>query len=110
MELSGVLNVIAVSLAKLGNDIHLLGRAPGLSELDRAASGLSSSIMPGKTNPTRSGGADDTVAAQVMGNHVTVTITSTGHLELNVFDLGLMIQNVLHSCALLAIPQSVSAA
>jgi fumarate hydratase, class II len=41
------------------------------------------------------------VAAQVMGNHVAVTIGgSNGHLELNVFK-PLIIQNVLHSINLL---------
>ena len=75
VELSGVLNVVAVSLTKLGNDIRLLGSGPraGISELIVPADGLSSSIMPGKTNPTQCE-ALTMVAAQVMGNHVTVTI------------------------------------
>ena len=75
VELSGVLNVFAVSLTKLGNDIRLLGSGPraGISELVVPADGLSSSIMPGKTNPTQCE-ALTMVAAQVMGNHVTVTI------------------------------------
>jgi fumarate hydratase class II len=103
VELSGVLNVIAVSLTKLGNDIRLLGSGPraGISEMIVPADGLSSSIMPGKTNPTQCE-ALTMVAAQVMGNHVTVTIAGAqGHLELNVFK-PVIIQNVLQSCRILA--------
>jgi fumarate hydratase class II len=103
VELSGVLNTIAVSLSKLGNDIRLLGSGPraGIGELVIPADGLSSSIMPGKTNPTQSE-ALTMVCAQVMGNHVAVTIGATqGFLELNVFK-PLIIHNVLHSAGLLA--------
>ncbi|MBU8538800.1 class II fumarate hydratase [Falsiroseomonas tokyonensis] len=103
VELSGVLNTIAVSLNKIGNDVRLLGSGPraGLSELVIPADGLSSSIMPGKTNPTQSE-ALTMVAAQVMGNHVAVTIGGAqGHLELNVFK-PLIIHNVLQSIGLLA--------
>jgi len=103
VELSGVLNVLAVSLTKLGNDVRLLGSGPrsGLSELIVPADGLSSSIMPGKTNPTQSE-ALTMVCAQVMGNHVAVTVgAAQSFLELNVFK-PLIIQNVLGSAALLA--------
>lgn len=103
VELSGVLNVLAVSLNKLGNDIRLLGSGPrsGLSELVIPADGLSSSIMPGKTNPTQSE-ALTMVCAQVMGNHVAVTVgAAQSFLELNVFK-PLIIHNVLQSAALLA--------
>jgi fumarate hydratase class II len=103
VELSGVLNVIAVSAGKIGNDLRLLGSGPraGIAELIVPADGLASSIMPGKTNPTQCE-ALTMVAAQVMGNHVTVTIAGAqGHLELNVFK-PVIIQNVLQSCRLLA--------
>jgi fumarate hydratase, class II len=103
VELSGVLNVLAVSLTKLGNDIRLLGSGPraGISELVVPADGLSSSIMPGKTNPTQCE-ALTMVAAQVMGNHVTITIAAAqSFLELNVFK-PVIIFNVLQSCQLLA--------
>ncbi len=102
VELSGVLNVIAVSLTKLGNDIRLLGSGPraGLAELVIPADGLSSSIMPGKTNPTQCE-ALTMVCAQVMGNNVAVTIgAAQSFLELNVFK-PLIIHNVLHSARLL---------
>jgi fumarate hydratase, class II len=103
VELSGTLNVIAVSFTKLGNDIRLLGSGPraGLAELVVPADGLSSSIMPGKTNPTQCE-ALTMVAAQVMGNHVSVTMAGAqSFLELNVFK-PVIIYNVLQSCGLLA--------
>lgn len=103
VELSGVLNTLAVSLNKIANDIRLLGSGPrsGFSELFIPADGLSSSIMPGKTNPTQSE-AMTMVAAQVMGNHVTITVGGAqGHLELNVFK-PVIINATLQSVALLA--------
>ena len=103
VELSGVLNTVAVSLHKLGNDIRLLGSGPraGIAELVIPADGLSSSIMPGKTNPTQSE-ALTMVCVQVMGNHVAVTIgAAQSFLELNVFK-PLIIHNVLTSADLLA--------
>jgi fumarate hydratase class II len=103
VELSGVLNVIAVSVNKLGNDIRLLGSGPraGIAELIVPADGLSSSIMPGKTNPTQCE-ALTMVAAQVMGNHLTITVAGAqSFLELNVFK-PVIIFNLLQSCRLLA--------
>ncbi len=102
VELSGMLNTIAVSLNKLGNDIRLLGSGPraGLAELIIPEDGLSSSIMPGKTNPTQSE-ALTMICAQVMGNHVAVTVgAAQSFLELNVFK-PLIIHNVLQSLRLL---------
>ena len=65
------------------------------------ADGLSSSIMPGKTNPTQSE-ALTMVCAQVMGDHTTVTVAGAqGHLELNVFK-PVIIHAVLRSAGLLA--------
>jgi fumarate hydratase class II len=103
VDLSGVLNVIAVSLMKIANDIRLLGSGPrcGLGELSLPENEPGSSIMPGKVNPTQSE-AMTMVAAQVMGNHTTVTIAgSNGHFELNVFK-PVIIFNVLQSIRLLA--------
>ena len=60
-----------------------------------------SSIMPGKVNPTQAE-AMTMVCAQVIGNHVTVTVAGMqGHLELNVFK-PVIIYNVLQSIRLLA--------
>jgi fumarate hydratase, class II len=103
VELSGALNVLAVSLTKIANDIRLLGSGPrcGLGELRLPENEPGSSIMPGKVNPTQCE-AMTMVCAQVMGNHVTVTISgATGHLELNVFK-PVISYDVLQSIRLLA--------
>jgi len=103
VELSGALNVIAVSLSKIANDIRLLGSGPrcGLGELVLPENEPGSSIMPGKVNPTQCESLT-MVAAQVMGNHVAVTIGGLqGHMELNVFK-PMMGAAVLRSIDLLA--------
>jgi fumarate hydratase class II len=103
VELSGVLNTIAVSLTKIANDVRLLGSGPrcGLGELKLPENEPGSSIMPGKVNPTQAEMLT-MVAAQVMGNHVAVTVGGLqGHLELNVFK-PLMGANVLRSIDLLS--------
>jgi fumarate hydratase class II len=103
VELSGVLNTIAVALTKIANDIRLLGSGPrcGLGELKLPENEPGSSIMPGKVNPTQCEMLT-MVAAQVMGNHVAVTIGGMqGHLELNVFK-PLIGANVIRSINLLA--------
>ena len=103
VELSGVLNTIAVSLSKIANDIRLLGSGPrcGLGELKLPENEPGSSIMPGKVNPTQCEMLT-MVAAQVMGNHVAVTVGGLqGHLELNVFK-PLIGANVIRSIDLLA--------
>jgi fumarate hydratase class II len=87
VELSGALNVVAVSLTKIANDLRLLGSGPrsGLGELELPANEPGSSIMPGKVNPTQAEMLT-MVCAQVMGNHTAVTVGGLqGHLELNVF-------------------------
>ena len=104
VELSGVLNVIAVALTKIANDIRLLGSGPrcGLGELKLPENEPGSSIMPGKVNPTQAEMLT-MVAAQVMGNHVAVTVGGLqGHLELNVFK-PLIGANVIRSINLLAV-------
>jgi fumarate hydratase class II len=103
VEASGALNTIAVSLMKIANDIRFLGSGPrcGLGELNLPENEPGSSIMPGKVNPTQSE-ALTMVCAQVMGNHVAVSIGgSNGHFELNVFK-PVIIYNVLQSIKLLA--------
>ncbi|HEX2112873.1 MAG TPA: lyase family protein, partial [Alphaproteobacteria bacterium] len=85
----------------IGNDIRLLGSGPrcGLGELHLPENEPGSSIMPGKVNPTQAE-ALTMVAAQVMGNHVTITVAgASGHLELNVFK-PVMIYNLLQSIRL----------
>ncbi len=103
VELSGTLNTIAVSLMKIANDIRLLSSGPrcGIGEITLPENEPGSSIMPGKVNPTQCE-AITMVCAQVMGNHVAVTISgSNGHFELNVFK-PVIIYNVLQSIRLLA--------
>ncbi len=103
VEFSGTLNTIAVSMMKIANDIRLLGSGPrcGIGELSLPANEPGSSIMPGKVNPTQCESMT-MVCAQVMGNHIAVTVGgSNGHFELNVFK-PLIIQNVIHSINLLS--------
>ncbi|MBF0306238.1 MAG: class II fumarate hydratase [Alphaproteobacteria bacterium] len=103
VELSGVLNTIAVSLTKIANDLRLLGSGPrcGLGELRLPENEPGSSIMPGKVNPTQAE-AMTMVCAQVMGNHVAVTIGGAGgHLQLNAYK-PLIAFGVLNSIRLLA--------
>ena len=103
VELSGVLNVIATACTKIANDIRLLGSGPrcGLGELKLPENEPGSSIMPGKVNPTQAEMLT-MVAAQVVGNHVAVTIGGMqGHLELNVFK-PMIAANVIRSINLLA--------
>jgi fumarate hydratase class II len=103
VELSGALNVVAVSLTKIANDIRLLGSGPrcGFGEIRLPENEPGSSIMPGKVNPTQCE-ALTMVCAQVMGNQVTVTIAgANGHFELNVYK-PVIIYNVLQSIRLLA--------
>lgn len=104
VELSGTLNVLAVSMMKIANDIRWLSSGPrcGLGEIFLPENEPGSSIMPGKVNPTQAE-AMTMVACQVMGNHTAVTIAgSQGHFELrNVFK-PVIIANVLQSIRLLA--------
>ncbi|HEV2264381.1 MAG TPA: class II fumarate hydratase [Stellaceae bacterium] len=102
VELSGALNVIAVSLMKIANDIRLMGSGPrcGLGELHLPENEPGSSIMPGKVNPTQCE-AVTMVAAQVMGNHVAISVAgSQGNFELNVFK-PVIIYNLLQSIRLI---------
>jgi fumarate hydratase class II len=103
VEASGALNTLAASFMKMGNDIRLMGSGPrcGLGELHLPENEPGSSIMPGKVNPTQVE-ALTMVAAQVIGNHVTVTVAgSQGQFELNVFK-PVIIYDLLQSIRLLA--------
>ncbi|MGI9318471.1 MAG: class II fumarate hydratase [bacterium] len=103
VELSGILNTIAVSLNKIANDIRLLGSGPrsGIGELSLPENEPGSSIMPGKVNPTQCE-ALTMVCAQVMGNHTTVSIAGAqGHFELNVFK-PVIVFNILQSMRLIS--------
>ena len=102
VETHGALKQIAVSLMKIGNDIRLLASGPrsGIGEIHIPDNEPGSSIMPGKVNPTQNE-ALTMVAAQVMGNDVTITVGgSNGHYELNVFK-PVMAANFLQSARLI---------
>ncbi|MBK6615321.1 class II fumarate hydratase [Ottowia sp.] len=103
VEVSGALNVLATSLLKIANDLRWLGSGPrcGLGELKIPDDGLTSSIMPGKRNPTI---AEVLAQAcmQAMGNHVTITLANaSGNFELNVAK-PVLIANLLQSIRVLA--------
>jgi len=100
---SGALNTVAASLMKIANDIRLMNSGPrcGLGEVALPAVQPGSSIMPGKVNPVICESVVQ-VGAQVMGNHVAVTLgTQWGQLDLNTM-LPLMARNLLESVRLLA--------
>ena len=83
--------------------MRLLASGPrsGFGELSIPENEPGSSIMPGKVNPTQCESLT-MLAAQVMGNHVAVTIGGLqGHMELNVFK-PLIGANVLRSIDILA--------
>lgn len=99
----GALNTVAVSLTKIVNDLRLLASGPraGLAEITLPAIQPGSSIMPGKVNPVIPE-AVTMAAAQVMGNHTTITMGGLGsHFELNVM-MPIMAYAFLQSSSLLA--------
>lgn len=101
--MSGALNMVAVALMKIANDIRWLSSGPrgGLCEISIAENEPGSSIMPGKVNPTQSEAAT-MVCCQVMGNHVAISVAcSQGNFELNVFKPVIM-KNLINSIELLS--------
>jgi fumarate hydratase class II len=76
VEISGALKTLAVSLVKIANDIRWLASGPrcGLGEINLPSLQPGSSIMPGKVNPVIPEAVIQ-VAAQVMGNDTTITLT-----------------------------------
>ena len=102
VEVSGAFNTLAASLNKIANDVRLLGSGPrcGLGELSLPPNEPGSSIMPGKVNPTQCE-ALTMVCAQVMGNHVAISVGGMqGHFELNVYK-PVMVANLLDSARLI---------
>ena len=75
VEMSGQLRVLAVSLTKIANDLRWMNSGPlaGIGEIELPALQPGSSIMPGKVNPVIPE-AVAMVAAQVIGNDVTITM------------------------------------
>jgi len=86
VEASGQLKTIAVSLAKIANDIRLLGSGPrcGLGEIKLPAVQPGSSIMPGKVNPVVAESMIQ-VCLWVIGADLSVTLGGLqSFFELNV--------------------------
>ena len=103
MYAHGALNAAAVALTRIANDLRLMASGPraGLAEITLPAIQPGSSIMPGKVNPVVPE-AVTMVAAQVMGNHTTVTVAGMGSLlELNVM-MPVTAHALLESIALLS--------
>ncbi|NJD09635.1 MAG: class II fumarate hydratase [Gemmatimonadetes bacterium] len=99
----GALQTLAVSLSKIANDLRWLASGPraGLAEIVLPAVQPGSSIMPGKVNPVIPE-AVLMVAAQVIGNHTTITLGGLGsYFELNVM-MPLMAYTLDQSIMLLA--------
>lgn len=99
----GALKALAADLMKIANDIRHLASGPrlGLGEIRIPENEPGSSIMPGKVNPTQCE-AVTMVAAQVMGNDVTIGIcASQGNFQLNVY-MPVLIYNFLQSVRLLS--------
>jgi fumarate hydratase class II len=100
---SGVLRTIAVSLAKIANDIRWMGSGPrcGLGELILPATQPGSSIMPGKVNPVICESVLQ-VCAHVVGSDQTVAWAGgmLGNLDLHV-GMPVMANSFLESIRLL---------
>lgn len=86
VEMSNALQILAIELNKISNDLRLLNSGPkaGISELILPEVEPGSSIMPGKVNPSIPE-AVNMVCFQVMGNDHAVSLAAeAGQLELNV--------------------------
>ena len=102
-DLSGSLNLLAISIMKIANDIRFLASGPraGIGELTLPENESGSSIMPGKVNPTQIE-ALTMICTQVMGNNVTISFAaSQGHLQLNAYK-PVIAFNILQSINLLS--------
>jgi fumarate hydratase, class II len=103
VELSGQLNLLAVVLMKVANDLRWMNSGPlaGLGEIELPALQPGSSIMPGKVNPV----IPEAVAmacAQVIGHHAAITVAGqSGNFQLNVM-LPLIALDLVESIELLA--------
>jgi fumarate hydratase class II len=88
---------------KIANDLRWMNSGPlaGLAEIALPSLQPGSSIMPGKVNPVIAEAAT-MVAAQVIGNDVTITVAGqSGNFQLNVM-LPVIAYNLLQSVTLLA--------
>ncbi len=103
VAVSGALNAAAVSLMKIANDLRWMNSGPqaGFAEITLPSLQPGSSIMPGKINPVIPE-AVAMVAAQVMGNHMAITVAGqAANFQLSVM-LPVIARNLLESIAFLA--------
>ena len=90
---SGALKTVAVSMARIANDLRWLasGPASGLGEIRLPSLQPGSSIMPGKVNPVIPEAVIQ-VAAQVIGNDSAITLGGLG----SIFELNTMMPLMAH--------------
>lgn len=90
---SGALKAVAVTLARIANDLRWLasGPASGLGEIKLPSLQPGSSIMPGKVNPVVPEAVIQ-VAAQVIGNDAAITLGGLG----SIFELNTMMPLMAH--------------
>ncbi|HVL06142.1 MAG TPA: class II fumarate hydratase [Acidimicrobiales bacterium] len=103
VQASGALRTVALSLARIANDLRLMGSGPraGIAEIRLPDLQPGSSIMPGKVNPVIPEAVYQ-VAAQVVGNDAAIGFGATaGAFELNTA-MPMMARNLLESVHLLA--------
>lgn len=102
VEVSGLLKALAVSLAKIANDLRLLSSGPraGLGEISLPELQAGSSIMPGKVNPVIPEAVNQ-AAFHVIASDLAITLAvQAGQLELNAF-LPLVAHHLLGSMEIL---------
>ncbi len=103
VQASGTLRTVALSLARIANDLRLMGSGPraGIGEIRLPDLQPGSSIMPGKVNPVIPEAVYQ-VAAQVIGNDAAIGFGATaGAFELNTA-MPMMARNLLESVHLLS--------
>ena len=103
VEASGALRTVALSLARMANDLRLMASGPraGIAEIRLPDLQPGSSIMPGKINPVIPEAVVQ-VAAQVVGNDAAIAFGATaGAFELNTA-MPMMTRNLLESVHLLS--------
>jgi len=103
VQASGALRTIALSLARIANDLRLMSSGPraGIDEIRLPDLQPGSSMMPGKVNPVIPEAVYQ-VAAQVVGNDAAIGFGATaGAFELNTA-MPMMARNLLESVHLLS--------
>jgi fumarate hydratase class II len=103
VQASGCLRTVGLSLARIANDLRLMGSGPraGIAEIRLPDLQPGSSIMPGKVNPVMPEAVYQ-VAAQVFGNDAAIGFGATaGAFELNTA-MPMMARNLLESVHLLS--------